>query len=57
MGFAGHPANHYRCKHRRLMNPVYWQMKRISSWGGLDSNQRPTDYESSRKRSMEPNLA
>ncbi len=25
MGFAGDPANHYRCKHRRLMNPVYWR--------------------------------
>jgi hypothetical protein len=28
-----------------------------SVWGGLDSNQRPTDYESSRKPSVEPNLA
>jgi hypothetical protein len=26
-------------------------------WGGLDSNQRPTDYESSRKPSVETNLA
>ena len=26
-------------------------------WGGKDSNLRPTDYESRRKPSMEPNLA
>jgi hypothetical protein len=26
-------------------------------WGGLDSNQRPTDYESRRNLSIEPDLA
>jgi hypothetical protein len=29
----------------------------LQLWGGLDSNQRPTDYESRQNRSSKPNLA